>query len=98
MADITINYGSMENVVSQLETLKKSYETEAETFQKNFSTATAEWTGATKDAVAAFIAGSVKTYTHDSVPGVITALKELLQANINQFSSADQQIAQNIPE
>lgn len=98
MADIVVNYQVMSTCVSDLEALKKKYEKAAADFQAKYKTATAEWTGETKNAMSAFVTGTVNTYMAESVPSVLEGLKSLLQANIDQFSSADAQIAENIPK
>ena len=36
-------------------------------------------------------------YTRDTIPQLLKALAELLEANADQMESADHQIAENIP-
>lgn len=98
MADIVINYQYMESVVQKLGELKAAYAKAAGTFQTDFKSATGEWTGLTKNAVNAFVTGTVNTYMATTVPSVIQGLSDLLQANIDQFSDADKQISENIPK
>ena len=47
--------------------------------------------------MSAFITGPVNEYMGTTVPGIVTALAELLKANADQMEQADQQIADNIP-
>ena len=44
-----------------------------------------------------FAEGPVNEYMGTTVPGIVTALAELLKANADQMEQADQQIADNIP-
>ena len=59
--------------------------------------AIAGWEGASRDKMSAFITGPVNEYMGTTVPGIVTALAELLKANADQMEQADQQIADNIP-
>jgi hypothetical protein len=97
MADIVINYTYMAQQVEKLQELAAQYKAKGKAFNTAYNAATADWTGATKDAMKKFVDTTVKNYMEESVPGVLNGLANLLDANINQFSNADAQIASNIP-
>ena len=97
MADIIFKYEEMQDAATKIEELAKSYKNAATTFETDFTAAIAGWEGESKDKMVKFIGGSVKEYTEATVPGVLTALAELLKANAKQMADADSQIAENIP-
>ena len=97
MADIVFKFDEMRTAASQVEDFAARYKQAAATFQKDFFDATAGWEGASKDKITGFINGPVNSYISETVPGILSALSTLLQANADQMENADQQIADNIP-
>ncbi|MER2080029.1 MAG: WXG100 family type VII secretion target [Ruminococcus sp.] len=97
MADIVFKYDEMRTAVAQIADISARYKAAADKFQADFADATAGWEGASKDKMTAFITGPVGEYMGTTVPGIVTALSELLKANADQMEAADQQIADNIP-
>lgn len=97
MADIVFKYTEMESAAGQIDELAGKYTAAANSFEEGFIGATAQWEGATKDKMSAFISGPVKEYMGVTVPKLLNSLAELLRANATQMQSADDQIAANIP-
>lgn len=97
MADIVFKYEGMESAAGQIEELAGKYEALAGTFETSFIEKTAQWEGATKDKMTAFISGPVKDYMGTTVPKLLNSLAQLLRENVKQMQSADDQIAANIP-
>ena len=73
------------------------YKNAASTFSTDFTTAIAGWEGTSKDKMSTFISGTVNTYISETIPDLLNALAELLDANADQMESADEQLAENIP-
>ena len=97
MADIVYRFEEMKNAAAQIEDIAARYKSASETFQKDFADAASGWEGASKDKLSAFVTGPVNEYMGTTVPGIVTALAELIKANADQMEKADQQIADNIP-
>lgn len=97
MADIVFKYVEMRQAVEDIRGLSERYKAAASTFESDFTAAIKEWEGESKDAMQTFITGPVMEYTRDSVPQLILAMAELLEANATQMENADRQIAENIP-
>ncbi len=97
MADIVYKFDEMRNAATQIEDIAQRYKSASEKFQNEFLDATTAWEGASKDKMQAFITGAVNEYMGTTVPGIVTALSELIKANADQMEKADQQIADNIP-
>ena len=97
MADIVFKFDEMRTAASQVVDIAARYKQAAATFQKDFLDATAGWEGSSKDKMIGFINGPVNSYMSETVPGILSALSTLLQANADQMENADQQITDNIP-
>ena len=97
MADIIFRYDEMQAAATKIEELATSYKNAATKFETEFTAAIAGWEGDSKVKMEKFIAGTVKSYTEETVPGMLSALAELLKANAKQMAEADTQIADNIP-
>ncbi len=98
MADIVYRFDEMRTAVAKIEDIAARYKTAAATFQKDFADAVANWEGASKDKMLAFISGPVNDYMNNTAPSIVTALSALLSADAEQMEKADQAIADNIPE
>lgn len=97
MADIVFKYDEMRTAVAQIADISARYKAAADKFQSDFAAATASWEGASKDKLTAFVTGPVNQYMGTTVPGIVTAMSELLKANAEQMETADKQIADGIP-
>ena len=97
MADIVFKYDAMRTAVNQIADISARYKAASDKFQADFADAVTGWEGASKDKMTAFITGPVNEYMGTTVPGIVTALAELLKATADQMEQADQQIADNIP-
>ena len=97
MADIIFRYEEMESTANKLVEIADQYKSAADTLKDNFANATSAWAGDSKDKMLSFMEGPVYDYTGVTVPKLINALAELLKANAAQMKSADEQIAQSIP-
>ena len=97
MADIVFKFDEMRTAVTQITDIAARYKAASDKFQADFADAIAGWEGASRDKMSAFITGPVNEYMGTTVPGIVTALAELLKANADQMEQADQQIADNIP-
>ena len=98
MADIVFRYQEMRTAADNIRGIADRYKRAAAAFEADFLAAIAGWEGESKEKMQKFISGSVKEYTYDTVPQLVTALAELLDANATQMENADRQIAENIPE
>ncbi len=97
MADIVYRFEEMKNAAAQIEDIAARYKAANETFQKDFADAVAGWEGTSKVKLLAFVSGPVSEYMGTTVPGIVTALAELIKTNADQMEQADQQIADSIP-
>lgn len=97
MADIVFRYVEMRQAAEDIRAIAERYKGAANTFESEFAGAVANWEGESKDKMMQFVSGPVMEYTRDTVPSLVNALAELLDANANQMESADRQIAENIP-
>ena len=97
MADIVFRYPEMRQAASDIKAIATRYQTAASTLETDFSAAIKDWEGESKDAIQKFVSGPVMEYTRDTIPQLLKALAELLEANADQMESADHQIAENIP-
>ena len=96
---IVFNYEEMQKCVNKINEIADSYLRAANTFDSQYREATSAWTGLTKNKMDLFVVGDsgVLGYMKNSVPELVKGLATLLQANLDQMSSADSQIADNIP-
>lgn len=97
MADIVYKYAEMRQTASDIRTLATRYKDAGTTLNTDFTSAIANWEGESKDKMQKFISGTVTDYTTVTVPQLLTALADLLDANAEQMEKADHQIAENIP-
>ena len=97
MADIVFRYTEMRNAASAIQDIATRYKSAATQFETDFTGAINGWEGESRDKMQAFISGTVKEYTCDTVPKLLEALASLLNSNADQMEDADRQIAENIP-
>lgn len=97
MADIVFRYTEMRQAATDIKAIATRYQTAASTLETDFIAAIKGWEGESKDAIQKFVSGPVMEYTRDTIPQLLKALAELLEANADQMESADHQIAENIP-
>lgn len=97
MARIVFRYPAMQTAATNIADISGQYKQAAETFQTNLLAAISNWEGVSKDKFVQFITNPVNQYTHVTVPDVVTALSDMLEANATQMQRADHHIAQNIP-
>ena len=97
MADIIFRYTEMRQAASDIKAIAARYKAAATTLESDFLGAISAWEGESKDAMQKFISGSVMDYTRDTIPQLLEALSDLLNANADQMENADRQIAENIP-
>ncbi len=97
MADIVFRYPEMRQAATDIRTLAGRYKATAANFETDFLSAISGWEGESKDKMQAFISGTVKEYTHETVPKLLEALAQLLEMNADQMEGADHQLAENIP-
>lgn len=98
MADIVFRYTQMRQAVEDIKEIGSRYESAAETLNTDFTNAIKSWEGDSKEALNSFMTGAVYDYTHTTIPGLMTALADLLEANANSMEKADKEIADNIPQ
>ncbi|MEE0954239.1 MAG: WXG100 family type VII secretion target [Eubacterium sp.] len=97
MADCVYKFQEMKNAAASIRSIAENYKNAANTLESDFISATNEWQGASKDAMKNFISGPVMEYTRDTVPQLLNAFADMLDADAEQMSSADTQVAENIP-
>ena len=95
-----IRYDSerMMAVAREVQGMTSEYSAAANQFSSQFDSATAEWQGASKDKMVAFVEGPVAKYLTDTVPQLLEALGKLLEENANQMQQADEELANSIPD
>lgn len=99
MADCHYGYPEMRAAADQIrDVIAKGYKTAAETFEADFTAAIQGWEGDSKDKMAKFISGTVKGYIWESIPKLLEALADLLDANVDEMTRVDEGCAENIPE
>ncbi|MBP5267499.1 MAG: WXG100 family type VII secretion target [Ruminococcus sp.] len=97
MADIVFRYDEIRNAASQIADIAQRYKAASDKLQEDFIAATNAWEGTSKDKMTGFIAGPVNEYIGKTVPDLVNALSELLNANADQMEKVDQELADNIP-
>ena len=98
MADrIVFRYPEMGKAAEDIRGIANRYSSAANTFVSEFDDAIKEWEGASKDKMKTFIDVPVKEYINDTIPKLLEALAQLLEANAKQMEDADNQISENIP-
>lgn len=97
MADYVYNFDEMRRVAGQINDIGTRYASAASAFEEDMAGAMTGWEGPTRDAMHRFITGPVMEYTRDTVPKLLQALSELLEANATQMENADTEIGSNIP-
>ena len=97
MADIVFRYPEMRQAANEITALAAKYKSAATTFESDFIAAISDWEGESKDKMQKFISGPVMEYTRDTIPQLLEALAQSLEANATQMENADHQIAENIP-
>lgn len=98
MADkIVFRYEDMQRTVDSIRDIADHYARHGETFIQDFTNATQEWEGESKDQMLKLIDGDVNKMITKDVPDFLRALATLLEENLKQIRSADEQIASSIP-
>lgn len=97
MADIVFRYVEMRQAAESIRTIANNYRNASASFVEDIAGIISPWEGESRDKFEAFIRGSVADYTGQTVPAVLTALADLLDANADQMEQTDRQIAENIP-
>ena len=90
MADIIFRYPEMRAAANQVAEIAERYKSAAEKFETEFLSSISNWEGESKDKLEAFITGAVNEYIATTVPNIVNALSELLNANADQMEKADQ--------
>lgn len=98
MADIVFRYPEMKTASEAIRGIASQLKTNSDTFMSDFNSAISAWEGDIKISLTNFINGPVNEYTGDTIPALINALADLLDANAQQMESADKQIAESIPK
>lgn len=98
MAEIVYKFEEMENAANNVEGIMGRYVSAASTFVDDFTGAVGAWEGESKEKMMSFITGAVNEYMAKTVPDMLQSLANLLRENAKQMQTADQQIAENIPQ
>lgn len=96
MAACRIVNEAMLNAVEEINTCSSDYASAATDFISAFKSAIAEMEGASKDALEQFFKDKVESFISEDIPGAVTGMADLLEANRSNFESIDQQIADSI--
>ena len=94
---IVFDYTQMQTAVTSIKNLATQYQTAAQTLQSALTTATANWTGDSKDAFMNFVTGPINKHTATDVPAMVNAIATLLDNNAQSMQQADKQVANNMP-
>lgn len=103
MADaIRFDYAKMSTAAKEIREISNSYKNAAQEFGTSVADAIKNWEGESKDKMSNLIGtvdkeGSVMYLTEKAIPELLTYLADLLEANATQMASADQQMAEGIP-
>ena len=84
--NIVYDYEKMRTVVTQIKDMADEFKGYGETFDNDFDSVTSKWEGESHDQMLALIHGQVKEYLQIKVPGIITALAELLDAEHEEYA------------
>jgi hypothetical protein len=96
MAGCRIVNANMLSAKEAIDGISTEYKTSGADFIASLTSAISEMEGATKDALEKFINDSIKPLVEDSIPGAITGMGQLLEANRDNFEKTDQAIAESI--
>ena len=92
---IVFNYEEMVNTANAIAELANQYQALANDFVQKFGDAVADWEGDSKVSMLNFVNDPVYQYIGKTVPELVAALAELLNANAQQMMDADAQIAES---
>ncbi|MDD6824802.1 MAG: hypothetical protein PUE12_01570 [Oscillospiraceae bacterium] len=96
MAACRIVNAAVETAVEEIRTASTDYTTAANEFISAFNSAIAEMEGASKDALDQFFKEKVVPFISEDIPGAVSGMADLLEANRSNFADIDQQIADSI--
>lgn len=96
MAGCRIVNQGVETARDEINRIAGEYKTAGEDFVRNLNSAIAEMEGETKDALKKFIDGDVNTFVATDLPNALIGMKDLLEANRQNFVDVDKQIAESI--
>lgn len=94
---IRFNKTEMDGVVSTLRRQANTLKTAGSTFISDMNTAIQDWEGQSKDKFAGCVQ-SINSYVTKDLPGLVTALADMLESNYTQMNTADKNIAGQIPD
>lgn len=98
MADIVFKYPEMNTSVEAIRGIANQLRANSDTFINDFNSAISAWEGDIKIELTRFVNDQIGEYTGSTIPALINALADLLDANAQQMASADKQIADSIPK
>ncbi len=96
MAGCRIVNQGVETARDEINRIAGEYKTAGEDFVRDLNSAIAEMEGETKDALKKFIDGDVNTFVATDLPNALIGMKDLLEANRQNFVDVDKQIAESI--
>ena len=96
MAGCRIVNQGVETARDEINRIAGEYKTAGEDFVRDLNSAIAEMEGETKDALKKFIDGDVNTFVATDLPNALIGMKDLLEANRQNFVDVDKQIADSI--
>jgi hypothetical protein len=96
MASCKIVYQNVNAAVETIGSTSTTLKTAGETFVSSFFSAIAPMQGAAKDALEKFFKDQMEPLVTESVPGAVEGMQKLLAANLENFTTVDQNLADSI--
>lgn len=96
MADCRIVDAAVQNAVSEIAEISRSYKTDGQALIDALTSAISAMEGETKDALQKFFTTDVQKFVTEDLPGAIEGMSKLLEANRENFEKVDRQIAESI--
>lgn len=95
--NIVFEYTKMADAETKITELAGKFKAAGDTLDAEFTAATVNWEGESKEKMQKFMNSAVKEYTTETLPKLLESLAELLKANAEQMQKADKAIADSIP-
>ena len=97
-ANVIFDYQAIGNAANAIRTTHAdNYASAAATFKSAMETAIADWTGESKLRFVEMLTNVVYPHLDTAVPGIVTALADVLDGNGQSMADTDAAIAQQIP-
>ena len=96
MADCRIVNAGVTAAVNEFYAISNEYKSAGDEFLSALRAAVSEMEGETKDALLVFFSDKVEPFVTEDLPNAVMGMRDMLEANRENFEKVDQEIAASI--